>query len=236
MLASLEQFILLNVGELLFYGASSPVRIDLLINLYGLYRGIAKINYQIPYSPEAEKILFQIIDDKKWDLISTRIHFISLKWLFQQEKIFKSLSEQILKLCRLTKLEENPIVLHGRDSWGIELRSIAELIISGDNFAAMIFICLLEELAEQDGQADDINFVINTLIKVIEILPSASDQMSMHGLARSFQKLCSHSIYSCSATFTATSQLVFIFLRSVQSKSLSDDEGWVEIVIKVKKK
>lgn len=231
-LASIEQFILLNGGEI-FYGPS-PVRMDLFINLYGLYRGIAKIGYQIQYSADAEKILFHLLDEKDWDLICTRIHFLSLKWLFQQERIFKSLSEQMVKLCQSNKSEGNQIVVSGKCSSKIEVRTIAELIVSGDNFAAMIFALLLGELVEDDGREDDIISVVNTIKEIIEIHPSASDQMSMHGLAGTLEKLCDHSAYSYPDIFMATCQLVFTFLQSVQSKLLFDDEVWVAMVIKVK--
>lgn len=231
-LASIEQFILLNGGEILC--GLSPVRLDLLINLYGLYRGIAKIGYQIPYSADAEKILFHLLVEKDWDLISTRIHFLSLKWLFQQERIFKSLSEQMVKLSQSNKSEGSQIVVSGKYSSKIEVRTIAELIVSGDNFAAMIFVFVLGELVEEDDREDEIISVVNTITEIIEIHPSASDQMSTHGLAGTLQKLCDHSVYSYSCIFTATCHLVFIFLQSVQSKLLSDDEVWVAMIIKVK--
>lgn len=230
-LASIEQFILLNGSEILY--GPSPVRMDLLINLYGLYRGIAKLGYQIPYSPDAEKILFHLLDEKDWDLIRTRVHFLSLKWLFQQERIFKSLSEQMVKLCQSNKSEGSQIVISGKNSCKIEVRSIAELIISGDNFAAMIFVFLLGELVEELGREDDIISVVNTITEIIEIQPSASDQMSIHGLAGTLQKLCDHSVYSYPDIFMATCQLAFIFLRSVQSKLLSNDEVWVAMIIKL---
>ncbi|KAA8548339.1 hypothetical protein F0562_000023 [Nyssa sinensis] len=66
-LASLEQYILVNRSEF-FYEAADSVTIEILVNLYGLYRGLAKMSYQISYSPEAERILFHLVTEKEWDL------------------------------------------------------------------------------------------------------------------------------------------------------------------------
>lgn len=233
-LASLEQYILLNGSDFL-YGVSTSVTIELLVNLYGLYRGLAKMSYQVPYSPEAERILFHLLADKEWDLLSIKIHFISLKWLFQQDKIFKLLSEQMLNLCRCNSSGGSSIIVYGNDRLNLDVKSIAELIISGQNFVAMLFVCLFGELIEQDDQEDDIISVVHTIAEIIEVLPAVSDQLCMHGIANPICNIYNHGRYSSLPDlFSETSNLVILVLQAVQSESLSDDEAWVAIVIKVK--
>ncbi|KAK9932951.1 hypothetical protein M0R45_020170 [Rubus argutus] len=98
-LASLEQLIMVNSTDLQS-GATDSFTKMMLVHLYGLYRGLAKVSYKIPFSPEAERILFRVVTENEWDLPSARIHPISLKWFFQQEKMSKSLSHQLLRFCR----------------------------------------------------------------------------------------------------------------------------------------
>ncbi|KAF8402165.1 hypothetical protein HHK36_013117 [Tetracentron sinense] len=58
-LASLEQYILVNNSNFLS-GISDSVTLMQFLHLYSLFRGIAKMSYQIPYSLEAEKLLFHL--------------------------------------------------------------------------------------------------------------------------------------------------------------------------------
>ncbi|KAL0340522.1 UNVERIFIED_CONTAM: protein putative RECOMBINATION INITIATION DEFECT 1 [Sesamum radiatum] len=180
-LASLEQFILLNSSDFLCC-ASESVTIELLVNLYGLYRGYAKLSYQIPYSPEAERILFQLLGDKDWDSLSTKIHLTSLRWLFQQEKLCKPLSDQILKFCRCNGSIGDNVVHNHEIHQKVNLHAFAKLITSGDNFGAMIFVCLLGELVENACQECDIISVLKACKEIIEIAPVASDHFCMHGM------------------------------------------------------
>ncbi|KAK9902978.1 hypothetical protein M0R45_001369 [Rubus argutus] len=68
-LASLEQYILVNSTDLQS-GAIDSFTKMMLVHLYGLYRGLTKVSYEIPFSPEAERILFQIVTENEWDLPS----------------------------------------------------------------------------------------------------------------------------------------------------------------------
>ncbi|KAF3630666.1 putative pentatricopeptide repeat-containing protein, chloroplastic-like [Capsicum annuum] len=226
-LASLEQYILLNGSENM-HGASV---LGILINLYALYRGLAKVSYQIPYSPEAERIVFHLLAEKDWDLLSTRIHITSMKWLFQQEKICNVLSAQLLKFCRCNCSNASQINIHGEANQTIDVYVMTELVASGDNFLGMLMVFLLGEAGEQYSKCDIVS-VVNTIKHIIEISPSASDQFCMHGIAGAIKNLYykfGHS--SSSDTFMATSELVSCILQAVQSESLSDDEPWVSIVI-----
>ncbi|CAI9776135.1 unnamed protein product [Fraxinus pennsylvanica] len=229
-LASLEQYILLNSSEF-FSGSTASVTLELLVNLYGLYRGFAKMSYQIPYSPEAERILFQLLAENDWDSLSTRIHLTSLKWLFQQEKLCKSLSKQMLKLC-INNSIGNYIVPYGKTSQSVDLQVIAELISFGDNFGAMILVCLLGELVEDANQEHDIISVVNAITKIIEIAPVASDQLCMYGIGGVLQNINYGSNFRFPEVFSSTTPLVFSILRSVHSESISNDEAWVGITIK----
>ncbi|KAK6161658.1 hypothetical protein DH2020_005039 [Rehmannia glutinosa] len=231
-LSSLEQFILLNSSDFLC-GASASVTMEILVNLYGFYRGFAKMSYQIPYSPEAERILFQLLAEKDWDILSTKIHLTSLRWLFQQEKLCKSLSAQILKFCRCNSSIGNNVVIDHETSQKINLHLFAELITSGDNFGAMIFVCLLGDLVENGCEDYDIISVLKACAKIIEIAPVASDQFCMHGIDGVLQNIYNYSRYSFPELFMVTSQFVFSLLQSVHSESMSTNEAWVVITVKL---
>lgn len=207
--------------------------LGIFINLYALYRGLAKVSYQIPYSPEAERIVFHLLAEKDWDLLSTRIHITSLKWLLQQEKICNVLSAQILKFCRCNCSDVNQTNIHGEANQNIDVYVMAELVASGDNFLSMLMVFLLGEAGEQHSEYDIIS-VVNTIKHIIEISPSASDQFCIHGIAGAIKNLYykfGHS--SAPDTFMAISKLVSCILQAVHSESLSDDEPWVAVVVKV---
>ncbi|KAL8481013.1 hypothetical protein ACS0TY_027519 [Phlomoides rotata] len=224
-LSSLEQFIILNSRDLIG-GASASVTIEILVNLYGFYRGFAKLRYQIPYSPEAERILFQILSEKSWDsLSSSKIHFTSLKWLFQQEKLCKLLCYQILKWCECKTLFGNEVVL--------DFHVLAQLITSGDNFGAMIFVCLLGDLLETASQESDIISVLNACREIIGIAPTASDQFCMHGIDAVLENIFNFSTFSSPKLFMEASQLVFTILTSVNAESISNNGPWVGITVKL---
>ncbi|TMW92668.1 hypothetical protein EJD97_012745 [Solanum chilense] len=228
-LASLEQYILLNSSENM-HGASV---LGIFINLYALYRGLAKVSYQIPYSPEAERIVFHLLAEKGWDLLSTRIHVTSLKWLFQQEKICNVLSAQILKFCRCHWSNINQINIHGEANQKIDVYVMTELVALGDNFLGMLMVFLLGEAGEQYSEYDIVS-VVNATKHIIEISPSTSDQFCMHGIATAIKNLYSKLGHSLSPdTFMSISELVSCILQAVHSEFLSDDEPWVAIVVKI---
>ncbi|CAH2040442.1 unnamed protein product [Thlaspi arvense] len=230
-LASVEQYILVNSGEFL-YEAVDSVPMELLINLYSLYRGLAKMSYQIPYSPEAERIMFHLINENKWDLSSARIHFKSMKWLFQQEKICKPLSCQILKLCQCFYLYGNPILMHESSGKNIDIRTIAELAASEDNFVATLLVYVLKELVEEDDQKPVIISVLGTIAMIINIFPAAADQLCLHGISTAIQSLFYHFGHSSPEMFMVVSRLTFGILHSVHSVSLSEDKAWLAITMK----
>ncbi|EYU38964.1 hypothetical protein MIMGU_mgv1a020726mg [Erythranthe guttata] len=231
-LSSLEQFILLNSNNLLC-GASASVTVEILVNLYGFYRGSAKMSYQLPYSPEAERILFQLLAEKEWDSLSTKIHLTSLGWLFQQEKLCKSLADQILKFCRTNPLIANDVVLDHEISHKVDLRVLAELIASENNFGAMILVCLLGDLVENGCQEYDMISVLKACTKIIEIAPAASDQFCMHGIDVVLQNIYNYSTYSFPELFMASSQLALVILKSARSESMSTNEAWTGITMKL---
>ncbi|KAL6960058.1 hypothetical protein U1Q18_025090 [Sarracenia purpurea var. burkii] len=230
-LASLEQYIIVNSGVYL-YGAADSVPVDLLVNLYGLYRGFAKKSYQISYSLEAEKILFNLISEKEWDLPSSSIHSTSLKWLFQQEKICKPLSSQILKLSRCNSSHINDIVTHRNSCQNTQIHTIAELVASEDNLAAALLIYVLKELVEEHRELDIIS-VLGTVAVIINIFPAASDQLCLHGIGSVIQSLYYYSGHSSVQMFVVISQLTFSILHLVHSESLSDDLTWLAITMKL---
>ncbi|GER27846.1 protein PRD1 [Striga asiatica] len=231
-LSSLEQFILLNSSNFPC-GASASVTIEVVVNLYGLYRGFAKMSYQIPYSLEAEKILFQLLAGKNWDSLSTKIHMTSLTWLFQQEKLCKSLSTQILKFCRCNSSIGDTVVINRNRQLKVDLNLLAELITMGNNFGAMIFVCLLGDLVENNSNDYDIISVLSVCTKIIEIAPVASDRFCINGIDLVLQSIYNHSSQSFPELFIATCQFVFSLLRSVQPESMTSHEAWAGITVKL---
>ncbi|KAK9062504.1 hypothetical protein SSX86_019691 [Deinandra increscens subsp. villosa] len=225
-LASLEQYILLNNTEILG-GIVKPLIMEVLINLYALYRGLAKITYQIPYSQDAENTLFHLVTEIPIDTLSTRIHRISLKWLFQQERICKYLCGQILRWCRRCIIYGSQIVVCN-DTETLKFKEIAELVASGDNYGAKLVVCLLTELLEENGHEDDIILLLNMIASVITLFPAASGQLCLNGISLAIQNVYHHHS-SSGEIFNATCQLVFTILQSVDSESLSDDEDWITV-------
>ncbi|XP_073277139.1 protein PUTATIVE RECOMBINATION INITIATION DEFECT 1 isoform X1 [Primulina huaijiensis] len=226
-LASLEQYILLNSSDFVVR-VSVSVTIELLVNLYGLHRGFAKMSYQIPYSPEAERILFQLLSDIDWNSLSTRIHFTSLKWLFQQEKLWKSLSKQILRFCRQYYSSNGHEITQT-----INLHVFAELITTGDNFVAMIFIHLLGELVGNTGQDYDIISVVKAMTEITEVAPAVSDQFCMHGIDDVMLSIYLYSRYTSPELHVVISQLVISILISARSESILNDGAWIGIAGKL---
>ncbi|XP_071736379.1 protein PUTATIVE RECOMBINATION INITIATION DEFECT 1-like [Rutidosis leptorrhynchoides] len=222
-LASLEQYILLNNSEILS-GFVKPLIIKVLVNLYGLYRGLAKISYQIPYSPDAENTLFHLMQQKQCEFLSVRIHKTSLKWLFQQERICKYLSNQILKWCRRCIISNQIVACNDIET--VKLKELAELVAFGDNYAAKILVCLLSELIEERGQEHDIALVLYMIAAIMVLFPAASGQLCLNGLALAIRDLY-HDHYLSTDIFNLTCQLVFFILHSVES--VSDDEVWIRV-------
>ncbi|XP_042755093.1 protein PUTATIVE RECOMBINATION INITIATION DEFECT 1 isoform X2 [Lactuca sativa] len=230
-LASLEQYILLNKSQLLNNGVVKlkPLILELLVNLYGLYRGLAKVSYQIPYSPDAENTLFLIISQKHIHFLSRRIHSTSLKWLFQQERISQYLSDQILRWCRRYFIYgNNQILVSNHDT--VKFRQLAELAASEDNYAAKLLVCLLREVVEETRQEDDIVLLLNMISSIVALFPSSSREFCLNGISPAIKSL--YSQHSCGEILNLTSELVFTILHSIEpepeseSESLSDDEAW----------
>nr|XP_043632676.1 protein PUTATIVE RECOMBINATION INITIATION DEFECT 1 [Erigeron canadensis] len=225
-LASLEQYILLNNSEI-FGGVVEPLTMAVLINLYGLYRGLAKISYQIPYSLETESTLFNLMAEKQYEFLSIRIHMRALKWFFQQERICEYISGQILRWCRRCIVYGNQIVA-SNNTETVNFKELAELVASGDNYGAKLLVCLLGELVEENGHENDIILLINMISEIIALYPAASEQLCLNGIALAIQNLYQHFSYSAEI-FNVTSQLAFTILHSAPSESLSDDELWVTV-------
>ncbi|XP_024192213.1 protein PUTATIVE RECOMBINATION INITIATION DEFECT 1 isoform X2 [Rosa chinensis] len=187
-LASLEQYILVNSSDLQS-GATDSFTVMMLLFLYGLYRGLAEVSYQIPYSPEAERILFQIVTENEWDLSSAGIHPISLKWFFQQEKLRNSLSYQLLKFCRRNTSNGSESTAHGKNSHILNVNAIAELIVEEHSYGATILVCLLTELVQTEGQEQEIISVVNLMATIVDIYPTISDQLCFLGIGNAARTL-----------------------------------------------
>ncbi|KAK7306414.1 hypothetical protein VNO77_44353 [Canavalia gladiata] len=230
-LASLEQYILLNRGD--FQNLTSDnLTVTRLVNFYSLLRGIGNMSYQIHYSREAEEIIFQLINNDEWDLLSARIHMISLKWLFQQENITKSLCDQILKFCRSYSLEGADISI-GNNIQSVDVQTLAELVSTEDNYGGRLFVCLLAHLVEEEGQEHDIISVLNLMATMVHVCPATSDQLSMHGITTAIRTWCYLSSSFSTTTYMSILILVFNILSSIHPKTLSADQSWVAVTMKM---
>ncbi|KAB1213495.1 Protein PRD1 [Morella rubra] len=231
-LASLEQYLLVNSSDFK-RGAPDSLSVTRLVNLYGLFRGLAKMSYQIPYSSKAETILFQLMTENEWDLPSAILHSVSLKWLFQQEKIGKQLSHQILKFCRSNCSNGIDILVHGRNRV-LNVTAIAEIVAAGDSYGATIIVCLLTELAKDDGQEHDIISVVNLVETIISIFPAGANQLCLCGIGKALYTLYYDTSYSFSLQILkVTSAMTFRILSLVQPEILSDDENWLAVTMKL---
>ncbi|XP_065861506.1 protein PUTATIVE RECOMBINATION INITIATION DEFECT 1 [Euphorbia lathyris] len=228
-LVSLEQYILVNCND-----ATDALLMMQLVNLYGLYRSITEMDYRIPHSPEAEKILFNLVTENEWDLPSSRIHLMSLKWLFQQEKLIKPLSYQILKFCRSNDLGGTQIVVQGESDHIINTQIIAELATSEDNYAAKLFVCLLTELVEVESLDNDITLIVNLLATIISVSPAVANRLCLNGVCNVIRNIYySSNLFSSPQTSVGTSVLVFCILHSVHPEVLHDDEPWLAVTVKL---
>ncbi|GLT71030.1 hypothetical protein SLA2020_430750 [Shorea laevis] len=126
-LASLEDYLLVNCSDLQS-GAADSLAVMRLVNLYGLFRGLAEMGYRIPYSLKAEGILFQLMTENEWDLPSAGIHSLSLK-------------------CS----NGTDIIVHGRNDQVPYAQAIAELVAAGDNYGATIFLVRPEILIDDEN-------------------------------------------------------------------------------------
>ncbi|RDX83175.1 Protein PRD1, partial [Mucuna pruriens] len=226
-LASLEQYILLNRGDF-FNRTTDNLTVSRLVNLYSLLRGLGNMSYQIHYSREAEEIIFQLINTDEWDLLLARIHTVSLKWLFQQENIINSLCHQILKFCRSYNLEEADIII-GNNNQTINVQTLAELVSTEDNYGARLFVCLLAQLLEEQGQELDIICVLNVMATMVHVCPAACEQLFLHGIATTIKTWFYLSNTFSTTTYMSILILVFNTLCSVHPEILSADQSWVAI-------
>ncbi|KAI3997742.1 hypothetical protein MKX01_007629 [Papaver californicum] len=231
-LASLEQYILVNQSNFLSGVVNSMISIQ-FINLYALYRGKAKMSYQIPYSPEAEKLVFHLID-KEWDLLSSKIHPAAVKWLFQQEKISAPMLSQILNFCRLTCPYGAHITVPDNHNGKVDVKFFAELVVTEDNFAARLLVSLLTQLQKEECQVENTTSVLNLMVLITNISPDASDQLCVHGIGHALHSLCCDSSYTSShEIFVTCALLIFNILRFVKPELLSDHEIWLLLTTKL---
>ncbi|KAL9240084.1 hypothetical protein vseg_014344 [Gypsophila vaccaria] len=227
-LTSLEQYMLSNSSRLLFE-ATNLVGIVQILTLYGLCRSSAKLNYLICYSPAAEQIFFQLLMERDWELSSFDIHPSSLKWLFQQERINKTLSCKILKLC------QDDSSIGNQTHCGIpNLREIFHLTAVGDNLLPKLLVATLEQVVGEDMVMNDVILLLHFLSSIVTTFPHASDQLCIHGMANAVQNLCSCMLYpSYLENYMIISRFVFIILSSVNSRTLVDDDAWLTSSIKL---
>lgn len=235
-LASLEQYILVNCGDLVSRDIDE-MQILQLVNIYGKVMGLLASSSQISYSPEAERFLFHLLNRHEWNLGSAMIHPVSLKWLFQQEQISRSLSHQLLNFSRRIYSDENQncrIIVGGKAFQNVETREIADLIAASDNYAPTLLVCLLACLAEEGSQEQDVAAVINLVATVMHIVPVAVNQLCLNGIANAIQALYISTLSSSSlGSLMAVSLLTYDILWLVHPEAIPDEMAWLALTMKV---
>uniref|UniRef100_A0A803Q294 Protein PRD1 n=1 Tax=Cannabis sativa TaxID=3483 RepID=A0A803Q294_CANSA len=231
-LASLEEYIFVN-GRNFQHRATDSSTVMRLLFLYSFYRSLAKVSYQIQYSPEAERILFQLVNDYECDLVSARVHPIALKWMFQQEKCCELLSDQILKFCG-SNISHGSDTTFNKNASSFNIQAIAELVASGDNYGARILTCLLMKLVKEEVEEDYIISLVNLLTKIVNVSPAASDELFLNNIGNALYTLYSEKKHTLlSEISTPVLVLIFNILSSVHSETLSDDEIWLAVIMKL---
>ena len=155
-----------------------------------------------------------------------------MKWLFQQENIINSLCHQILKFCRSYNLEEADIII-GNNYQTVNVQTLSELVSTEDNYGARLFVCLLAQLLEEEGQEHDIICVLNVMATMVLICPAVCEQLSLHGIATKIRTWCYLNNSLSTTTYMSILILVFNTLSSVHPETLSVDQSWVAITMKV---
>lgn len=235
-LASLEKYILVNRTRLTRAISDSPAMMH-LVNLYSLCRSLQNERYQISYSLEAERIIFHLLNEYEWDVGSFDIHLESLKWLFQQENISKSLTYQIQNISRNNLIGNEVHNVYGNGTQRSLTYWFAKLISEGDNYAATLLVNLLTQLAEKESQETDVLSIMNLMTTVVSISPTASNHLSMNGIGNAIHRLvCGFTNSSFGTSFPTLLLLIFNILASVQSGVLKNDESWDTVCIKVPSK
>ncbi|XP_020522939.1 protein PRD1 isoform X3 [Amborella trichopoda] len=228
-LASLEQYILVNISNL-SCGLADSIILTQLVHLYSLYRGFL-MNSQIPFSMEAEKLLFHLIAEGGWDMLSLRIHKTALKWLFQQDEISGPMSNQILSFCKYMFSEKNQLKDPRSDRQVLDTNVLAEIVVGGDNNGASLLVSLLKQLQEACCE-DDSAALMDLILVVLNIFPDSSNLFCSYGLSKTI-KYVYHSKPESPRTLRICSLLVFNILRFVDTQSLSNHESWLAITLKV---
>ncbi|KAK8938321.1 Protein PRD1 [Platanthera guangdongensis] len=228
-LASLEQYILIN-NDNLFCQLEDSLMLTQVVHLYGLLRD-SLASEKMSYSPAAEKTLLDLLSKYDLELFSLDIHPTSLKWLFQQEEIKASMSNQILKFCRLSGENKSSLTLYSHGRGSANMRSISELVASGDNYVASLLVSLLIEL-HQDGEDDDLVCVMNAMARVLKIFPDASIQFCLHNFAGA---LCGIYCSPCCSPqlFTVCSLLVLNVLYAADNNVISQPVEWLAVTMKL---
>ncbi|KAJ4905845.1 putative recombination initiation defect 1 [Raphanus sativus] len=197
-------------------------------------RSLQNKRYQISYSLEAERLVFHLLNEYEWDLGSCDIHLESLKWLFQQENISKSLTYQIQKIAQNNLIGNEVHNVYGDGRQRSLTHWFAKLVSEGDNYAATLLVNLLTHLADKGEQENDVISVLNLMTTVVSKFPTASNHLSISGIGNAIYRLvCGLTDSSMKTSFATLLVLIFNILASVQPEVLKNDESWDAVFIKL---
>ncbi|KAJ3675756.1 hypothetical protein LUZ60_004798 [Juncus effusus] len=232
-LSSLEQYILLNSNNF------APNRTDCIIltQLILLYSHTRNSLSEIraPHSSEAEKIIFNLITYKEWDLVSIRVVPLSLKWLFQQDELTDPLSNQILNFCRNyanSKLNSLNCLNMNGNGFNLDVKMIAELAVCEGNYVISVMVGLLGRVAET-GREDDVMYVVSVINEIVRVFPKISNKFCLCGISGVLSLLFGDFDSVSCDVFIACLYLTYDILYFVDFNALIHEEEWLALTLKL---
>ncbi|TVU13764.1 hypothetical protein EJB05_37190, partial [Eragrostis curvula] len=225
-LASLEQYILLNGGNFP-YEINSSVMLTLLVHLYAFVRGIS-CGHSVPHSPEAENALLHVVTRKEWELLVIRVHPVAIKWLFQKQELMESLAFQMLTFCK-TFCKDKMVIVSTRSQL-VDTQMVADLVLSGETNITFLLVSLLNQILKE-GTEDEVISVVNVIAEILVIFPCTSDQFISCGVVNALR-----GIYCSSYTSrikTVCSYLIFNILYSASALTFSQEDEWLALTVKL---
>ena len=126
------------------------------------------------------------------------------------------------------------ILDHRKNSCTVNVQAIAQLVAAGDNYGATLIVCLLTQMVKEEVQENEINSLLNLMITIINIFPTASDQLFLHSIGNAIYTFYYETRYAMSSQMSMVMLvLIYNILSSVHPENLSDDEIWLTVALKV---
>ncbi|KAK4782064.1 hypothetical protein SAY86_016166 [Trapa natans] len=97
-----------------------------------------------------------------------------------------------------------------------------------------MLVCLFEDVNKEKNEESYMLSLLNLVEHVIKMIPDASDQLCLNGIAKAMQMI----YYDTEATlsfelYKDCSIFIFNLLSSVHSESLTDSDAWTTVTTKL---